>query len=363
MTGFGGPGYAGTGRTGRLGYLDWARGLAVLVMIHVHAFFSWVVPEDRDTRLFGITRLVAGYPAVLFLFMAGVAAALVAEREREKGAGGREVLRRGLRRGLVVLAYAALFRLWMFASGSFAVPADLLRVDVLNCIGVSLLLVALSLAPPTTKGRVAASFALAAAIALATPLLWDAPWWKGWPAALAGYVTGRVPNALFPLFPWATFAALGAACGLLLARARAGGREGIAIAVMAAAGAAAIPAALVLDRHAPPVYPAYDFWYTSPTYTLLKCGVALLLLGLAYLMDRVPGPSALRQLGRTSLLVYWVHLEIVYGQWVAPGARGRLSIEEAALGVIVLALAMLALSIGRTRARAGGLRGRELAKV
>jgi len=333
----------------RRGYLDWARGLAVLVMIQIHAFNCWVVPEDRGTRLFGLTRLVGGYPAVLFLFLAGVAAGLAGERERERGAGGDQVRRRGVRRALEVLGYAVLFRVWMLASGSFSRPADLLRVDVLNCIGVSLLLVALALAAPTAGARLGGAVGLAMAVAALTPLAWDAAAVKVLPWPLRGYVSGRDPDALFPVFPWAAFAGAGAAVGVALARARAHGREGLAIALLAAAGGAAIPVALYADRHLPAVYARYDFWFTSPSYTALKAGVALVVLAAAYLLDKVPGPSALRQLGRTSLLVYWVHIEIVYGQWVAPWAHGRLRIDDAVRGVILLMLAMLALSIVRTR--------------
>jgi uncharacterized membrane protein len=358
MTGFPAPGQVGS-RGGRLGYLDWARGLAVLVMIHTHAFYSWVRPEDRGTRLFGLTRLIGGYPAALFLFLAGVATALVAEREREKGTAGADVLRRALRRGLTVLGYAFLFRVAMLASGSFGRPADLLRVDVLNCIAVSLLLVSLTTVPGTAGGRIAASLLLAAAVALATPLAWDGSWWRGWPPALTGYVTGRVPDALFPVMPWATFAALGAACGGILGRARARGREGITIATLAAVGAAAIPAALLLDRHLPATYPAYDFWFTSPAYVTLKAGVVLVALGAAYVLDKLPGQAWVRQLGVTSLFVYWLHLEVVYGQWIAPGARGTLAIEKAVWGVAALVGAMVAASYARTSVDAWRRRRRE----
>ena len=225
------------------------------------------------------------------------------------------------------------------------------------------MLVALALARPSARDRLVATLGLTAVIALLTPLAWDTPWWKGWPAPLAGYCTGRVPDALFPLFPWAAFTALGAACGILLARARDRGREGATIGMLAVAGAAAIPMALWVDRHAPPTYPIYDFWQTSPSYFVLKAGVLLVLLALAFVMDRLPGPSALRQLGRTSLLVYWAHLEIVYGKWIAPGARDALSVEEAGWCVVVLVLAMLALSIARTHARGGPLGGSALAKA
>jgi uncharacterized membrane protein len=352
MTGFPGPGQVGA-RGSRLGYLDWLRGLAVLVMIHTHAFYCWVRPEDRGTRLFGLTRLIGGYPAALFLFLAGLAAALVAEREREKGQPSTEVFRRALRRGFTVLGYAFLFRAVMLASGSFGRPADFLRVDVLNCIAASLLLVALVITPGTPRARLAASLVLAAAVLLLTPLAWDGSWWHGWPPALSGYITGRVPDSLFPIFPWAAFAALGAAGGVILARARARGREGLAIAAFAAVGAAAIPSALAFDRHLPATYPAYDFWYTSPAYQALKGGVVLIVFGAAYLVDKLPAQAWIRQLGTTSLFIYWLHLEVVYGQWVAPGARGTLAITRAVWGMAALVLAMVAASYARTRVEEG----------
>jgi hypothetical protein len=168
---------------------------------------------------------------------------------------------------------------------------------------------------------------------------------------------------VFPVFPWATYALLGAAGGVVLAQARVRGAEARAVAILAALGAAAIPAALLADARGPSLYARYDFWYTSPAYVMEKSGVVLLVLAFAYVVDRLPGPSALRPLGRASLLVYWAHLEIVYGRWIAPGARGSLAIDEAAWGVLVLTLAMLALSVARASARGGGHAGRELARA
>jgi uncharacterized membrane protein len=359
MTAFAGFGYAWpvTGslplpeRPSRLGYLDWARGLAVLLMIHTHGLFAWTAPDDRDTRLFGVTRLAGGFPAALFLFLAGLSAALVAERERRKGVLGAEIRGRALHRALTVFGYAIAFRVWMLASGGFGRFADLLRVDVLNCIAVSLALVALVLRPDTRRHRGLAAGGLAVAIAVLTPLAWDAVRWQGWPTAVAGYFTGRVPDALFPIFPWTAFAAVGAACGVGLAAARDRQAEGRAIAGLAALGAAAIPLALLADRRGPALYPSYDYWYTSPSYVALKAGIVLLLLAASYVADKAPGQAPIRLLGRTSLFVYWAHLEIVYGRWLTKGAQGSLTVETAAWSVAVLVVAMVLLAVVRTRGR------------
>lgn len=348
--------------SGRLAYIDWMRGLAVVLMIQTHAYDSWLTPDAKRSAFFGWSRLIGGYPGPIFLFLAGLSLALLAEARFGRGIAPEAVRQETLRRGAEVLGYAALFRLWMFTTSGFAKPADLLRVDVLNCIGLSMLLVAAAaLRWQGARARQAAAAVLALGVALATPLAWDAAWPAWIPRPLLGYASGRMPGSFFPLFPWAGFTAVGALAGLLLSRAHAQARAGRLIAGLAAAGALMIPLGLALDR-LPTLYPRYDFWWTSPNYFLIKVGILLLVLGVSYLWGMLPWagwPSLLRQLGRTSLLVYWVHIEVVYGGIVAPGLRGRLGIPEASLALALLTLAMLALS--RLRTEAPRLRSRSLA--
>jgi hypothetical protein len=55
-----------------------------------------------------------------------------------------------------------------------------------------------------------------------------------------------------------------------------------------------------------------------------------------------------RQLGTTSLLVYWVHVELVYGAWLRFLKR-RLTGVEAALATLAVMVVMYWLSIAKTR--------------
>ncbi len=67
------------------------------------------------------------------------------------------------------------------------------------------------------------------------------------------------------------------------------------------------------------IYPKSEFWLNSPAQVLTKQGVTFLLLAGAFLWTRYGskgGWSWVRQLGITSLLVYWVHIELVYGRWL-----------------------------------------------
>jgi fucose 4-O-acetylase-like acetyltransferase len=84
----------------------------------------------------------------------------------------------------------------------------------------------------------------------------------------------------------------------------------------------------------------------------MRCGILLLILFLTYAWCRwgfgQKGFSPITQLGQTSLLVYWIHIEFVYGRLsILP--KGRCSVATATAGLLIIFVAMLALSIWRTR--------------
>ena len=98
------------------------------------------------------------------------------------------------------------------------------------------------------------------------------------------------------------------------------------------------------------LYPKSDFWIDSPGLVLIKLGIILMLLSFAYLWNTymVTGWSWVRQLGTTSLLVYWVHTELVYGRWLSFWKEGLSTPQTVLVAALVIA-AMLGLSVARTR--------------
>lgn len=337
----------------RLRYVDWLRGFAVLLMIQTHAYDAWLSPAAKDTTFFWISRYIGGYPAALFLFLAGVSLALVADNERRKGEPPSAIARHALGRAGLVLVYAVLFRLWMYFASGFTGWNDLFRVDVLNCIGLSLGLVAILVLPRNPSHWAAGAALFTVVVALATPWAWDGPWPSWVPPRIGGYIGGRFPNALFPLFPWAAYTAAGACIGFVISRWRETRNDEKPLVLgLGVAGALAIPLALFLDGLPFTVGPRYDFWWTSPNYFAIKIGVLLVLLLLSFLFDRTrlaEGWSLVRTLGQASLLVYWIHIEIVYGVLVAPGIRGQLGVADASVRFVILVLAMTALAAFRLR--------------
>src|SRR5205085_11849631 len=170
---------------------------------------------------------------------------------------------------------------------------------------------------------------------------------------------------LFPLFPWSAFGFVGLAVGFFLFSKFGKQRETLAIVGLGGVGALACAIALFFDSVPVRLYPQalYDYWHTSPNFFLMRCGILLLFLLLVYAWCRwglaQKGFSPVIQLGNTSLLVYWVHIEFVYGRFsILP--KGHCGIAKASAGLLVITLAMLALSALRTRWRrqpAKALRG------
>jgi len=351
--------------TSRLTYIDWMRGLACVLMFQTHCYDSWLSPEARkSSSLIAWSQLGGTLPAPLFVFLAGVSFALVTGRLREKGLERGAIAKQTILRGAEIFGMGLLFRVQEFALGYPWSPwTDLLRVDVLNILGLSMMLMGV-LCWLTGKGDVAATrirtivagiFA-AAVVSMATPPLWTTHRPKFLPWPLESYINGvhtfNQPQPwLFPLFPWSAFAFAGLAVGFFLFSEFAKRREALSFALLAATGILAGILALAFDSSSIHLYAVYDYWHSNPDFFLMRCGILLLILFLVYAWCRwglaQKGFSPLIQLGNTSLLVYWVHIEFVYGRFsILP--KKQCGAWKATLGLLTIFLAMLALSVLRT---------------
>ncbi|HKW62396.1 MAG TPA: heparan-alpha-glucosaminide N-acetyltransferase domain-containing protein [Candidatus Acidoferrum sp.] len=350
---------------GRLTYIDWMRGLACVLMFQTHCYDSWLSPEARkSSSLINWSQLGGTLPAPLFIFLAGVSFALVTERLREKGVARNTIAKQTILRGAEIFGMGLLFRVQEFALGYPWSPwTDLLRVDVLNILGLSMMLMGV-LCWATGDGAVAvarirtlvAGLFVAAVVALATPPLWTTHRPKFLPWPLESYINGvhifDKPQAwLFPLFPWSAFAFAGLAAGFYLFSDFAKRKEGLAFALLGGTGVLACWLSTVFDSSRVRLYAVYDYWHSNPDFLLMRCGILLIILFLVYAWCRwgfaQKGFSPIVQLGNTSLLVYWVHIEFVYGRFsILP--KGRCSAWKATAGLLTIFAAMVLLSVART---------------
>src|SRR5579859_8090090 len=125
----------------RLGYIDWMRGLACLLMFQTHCYDSWLGGAARQSRFFMRSQLLGTFPAPLFLFLAGISFALVTEKLRRKQVTPGKIAASTIRRGAEIFGFGLLFRLQEYViAWGWAPKSDLFRVDILNTIGLSMML-------------------------------------------------------------------------------------------------------------------------------------------------------------------------------------------------------------------------------
>ena len=221
---------------------------------------------------------------------------------------------------MFTLAFLFRLQLWSFAFGQ-SPWTDLFKVDILNCMGFAIALMSV-MAIFTTAERVRLCAGLGVAIAAASPLV-SAIDWRWLPPQFSAYF---VPSyQYFAFFPWASFIAFGLSIGSILRLVKPeqmnrvmqwGGLMGFGL-IIGGQYFSNMPYSL---------YPKSEFWLDSPGLIVIKLGVVMLVIGFAYLWTALPLAASwswVRQLGTTSLLVYWVHIELVYGRWFG-GFKGSL---------------------------------------
>jgi uncharacterized membrane protein len=340
----------------RRGYIDWLRGVGVLIMIEAHAFDAWTAVEERTRPAYGVLMVLAGFGAPIFLFLAGLSLMLATGARQSKGASDAEAAAAAQRRGWQILAFGFLFRLqsWLLSGG--APPSSMLKVDILNIMGLAMAATAIVwMAGRRRGGRVGLMFASAIAIAMVTPLVRASPLLTGLPDPIESYMRPLYGRGTFALFPWAGFVFAGAGVGLLLDATRTAVDERRANLWLAAAGPV-LAATAYGASFLPPIYATTNFWTTSPTFFFLRLGILVAFIPLAYAWqsafakataDKRPGRSVpatrwspLQAFGRASLFVYWIHVELAYG--AASGAlHKRLSLYEMLAAYLIFVALML----------------------
>ena len=331
-------------------YLDWLRGVAVLIMIEAHLLDAWSATAARDDRIFALAILLGGIGAPLFLFLAGISVSLSVSAKIGRGIPARQAAYAVVKRGLEVFALAFLFRAQACLLG-WSSPWDLLKVDILNIMGLAILAAgALSAVGGSLRRRALLFGGVTAAIAFATPLVRAAPI-AALPDPIEAYIRPVDNLANFVIFPSAGFLFAGALTGVVLVSAAAE-REGRTLRLVGVAGVAVAIAAYGLS-YLPSPYPSSRFWSTSPAYFFLQAGILATSVAAAYLWGIRPGGaqrrSPMRQLGRTSLFIYWIHVEMLYGLISLP-LHKSLSTGGAFLAFLLFASFMLLCSIAKEKA-------------
>lgn len=303
--------------------IDWLRGIAVLVMIQTHALVL-LKPERHADPLFSWLVRIDGLVAPSFIFCAGFALALVQCRAALSGQPRLASAKKSLRRISEVLLAATFVNFVWFPL--LRQPKWLLRIDILHCIGLSLLL-ALPLIAWLSKWPKMLRWVL---LLCAGVIFGFAPLFEKTPGLLGVFLNSKpgflddTTGTVFPLLPWAGYAFLGASTGATVSSLKREKDFWAWLGLIAGLGALLWSQQAWLSE----AYPPHSFWVTNPANAAQRWTLVVLLLALLRLIERtVPSVvnskpvSLLAAFSTSSLSAYVFHQMLLYQRFVGVFTR------------------------------------------
>jgi len=313
-------------------------------MIQCHTYNSLTRLDLRDGGPYILTQFVGGMAAPLFLLMAGMTCAFQMDSLERKEPRKRRRWWISLKRAGYILGIAFTFR---FTNWVFSVPhasvLEMTKVDILNCMGVGMAALAVAAMFPSAA-RTHLAIGAGLLIAAVSPLIARLPS-SGWPQLLQEYVVPAGVRGRFAFFPWVAYIAFGLGIGTIVKRTSAERFERLMQWSMLL-GFGLIFTGQYFSNLPYSIYTGANFWTDSPALIVIRTGICMMIMSGAYLWTEYcagTGWSWMQAMGKNSLMVYWVHVMIVYGSLIRPWKR-QLEIWQAALMTVVVTLMMIAMS-------------------
>ncbi|MGE3275908.1 MAG: heparan-alpha-glucosaminide N-acetyltransferase domain-containing protein [Vicinamibacterales bacterium] len=342
----------------RIVFIDLARAVAVLMMIQGHTIDTLLVQPARQGLLYESWLFLRGLTSVSFLTLSGIAVSVTAMRHWSDHRRFSARWFRRVRRFVFFLALGYLMRFPMgkFAHFKFASPERLQSfyvVDILHLVAFTLLVVQALVWISVTPSRfMVITGILGAAVVAVSPIAWSVDWPAVMPLWAASYLSPAW-GSLFPVLPWAGYILIGAAFGAWLERWLHHDTIRHVAKLLCWSGLVAVLIVVATRLTGFSPYGPID-QRVSHGFFVLRLGCVLLLLaGLAWVSAgwrRLP--ILVRALAEESLLVYAVHIALLYGSLWGPGLRtlvGPVPGEIVFLWIVAMIAAMTALAWGWNR--------------
>ena len=333
--------------TSRLIFIDIIRAFAICMMLEGHFIDGLLAPEYRDeNNLFYATwHYIRGMTAPVFFTVSGFIFTylLIKEQNPAKMGWNHVRVQKGVRRGinLIIIAYLLRANIFNLFTPGYT-DMNVRRVDVLHCIGFSLLfLIAFYLLTYRRKNRLRMSIMLLVTtfVAFFFEPIYSHLTYEYLPMALANYFT-KENGSVFTIFPWFGYASLGGFMGFLFYK----------------------------NRENPHLYRNMIIWYillgviliTFPywmgkiadtlqihslqliahgDYLIKRIGNVLLFFALFMILRHVITSPTLQKIGQNTLSIYVIHYIILYGSFTGMGLyryfHDQLTPWQAIIGAIL----------------------------
>lgn len=333
---------------------DLLRGLVIIIMIEVHVFNAFLLPELRQTGWFSVLNFINGLVAPSFLFVSGFAFQVSSggklDEMRKLGKAFWKKIGRIFQ--IIIIGYALHLPFFSLSQIVNETTPQLIvsffAVDILQCIGAGLLFLFLTrLIIKSDKSYNYFLISSLIVVTLISPIFWNIEFTNYLPLFIANYFN-QLHGSLFPIFPWINFLLAGAVFAKHFVDARDRNKEERFIKISALTGFI-----FLLLGH---LFFSGMFSKTltsilpHPVFYLQRLGYIFVLFYLCWWVAKKTNikNSFIMDASRESLLVYWMHLIIIFGTFwggkslVDNFGKTMNAIEAISASIILIVLMILA---------------------
>ncbi|MGP1478067.1 MAG: heparan-alpha-glucosaminide N-acetyltransferase domain-containing protein [Capnocytophaga sp.] len=297
----------------RLDFIDVIRAFAICMMLQGHFVGGLLADAYRDdgNPIYWLWHYCTGITAPVFFTVSGFIFTFLLVKEKDANQVGwrNPRVKKGIRRGFLLIGIAYFLRM------SFQ------SVDVLHCIGLSLLLlIATYLLSYQSKRWVMPAILLSVTLLAFT----FEPFYKGLrfeslPLPIANYLT-RAHGSFFPIFPWFGYVSFGGFMGYLFQRYKAHSHlYRNAILLFLAVGAFLLWASHYIVEQLFYLNHSTFFARLMEDFAYLRLGNVLLVFGFFALMRNVITSQLIKSIGQNTLSIYVIHCFVLYGSITSHG--------------------------------------------
>lgn len=338
----------------RIIFIDLMRAFAVLMMVQGHTIDAFLADEFRtsDSLLYNLWVTMRGFTAPIFMISSGVAFSYLFALSDKPFHENPRVFK-GIQRFLILVLIGYLLRfpthrVIEFSIVSFEQWMIFFQVDALHLIGTGILiLIILSYISEKFKINIFVIYSLAAFFFFSMWNLTEQINWANYlPIPFAAWLYHKT-GSLFPIFPWVGYVITGGILGTFLAKNPGIFKEKNFVIKLILIGASFIVFAFITSFIQNKFF-GYKFFITDNFFVIfLRIGVVLLLNSIMATISLFVKeiPEIIKQVGRYTLIIYAVHVIILYGSAWIPGFYmfwpKSLSLKGSILAAISLILLMI----------------------
>jgi uncharacterized membrane protein len=339
-------------KANRLYFIDAVRAFAIIMMLQGHFVDTLLAVEYRDDSniFFQIWKYFRGITAPTFFTISGLIFTYLLMKSKKNGTS-KVRIKKGITRGLMLIAIGYALRAPVFDWFQGVFKDSFLIIDVLHCIGLSILITVLIYIATFKKSAV---FSILMLI-IGTVIFMCEPLYRSLdvshlPLFISNYLT-KSNGSVFNIIPWFGYMAYGAFIATLFY----GFLEKKKFKTILISSLFIIGAILIWFSSF-----VFNWLYLKSGFEFLKgiayynylftrLGNVLILLGLFYAMEKFVKRTLVLKIGQKTLSIYIIHFAIIYGSLTGLGLHqiiGKTLLpHQAVLGAILFVISVCAISL------------------